>query len=143
MDPDDLLRMLDLDGKPPDTPRDSGVVAPSPAAPTPPAAEASPTALEVDAWGLRRGRDLIAESDRLRKAGTDEFAAADRTPRVVSSRWSRPHDHNISVSTSLSSPFCTRSALDRPIRAKNQSWSALPDRSSMAASSRTVVASSR
>jgi uncharacterized protein with von Willebrand factor type A (vWA) domain len=31
----------------------------------------------VDAWGLRRGRDLVAESDRLRAAGTDEFAAAD------------------------------------------------------------------
>ena len=27
--------------------------------------------------GLRRGRDLVAEGDRLRKAGTDEFAAAD------------------------------------------------------------------
>ena len=31
----------------------------------------------VDEWGLRRGRDLVAESERLRTAGTDEFAAAD------------------------------------------------------------------
>src|SRR5688500_13854734 len=42
-----------------------------------PAESAGPTALAVDAWGLRRGRDLVAESERLRKAGTDEFAAAD------------------------------------------------------------------
>ncbi len=40
-------------------------------------AATSPTALAVDAWGLRRGRDLVAESDRLTKAGTDAFAAAD------------------------------------------------------------------
>ena len=44
--------------------------------PTPPA-DAGPTALEVDAWGLRRGRDLVAESPRLRAAGTGEYAAAD------------------------------------------------------------------
>ena len=75
MDPKDLLKMLDLDGKPPDVAKETGVVAASPAAPTPP--DGSPTALEVDAWGLRRGRDLVAESDRLRKAGTDEYAAAD------------------------------------------------------------------
>jgi uncharacterized protein with von Willebrand factor type A (vWA) domain len=37
----------------------------------------SPTALAVDAWGLRRGRDLVAESDRLKRTGTDAFAAAD------------------------------------------------------------------
>jgi uncharacterized protein with von Willebrand factor type A (vWA) domain len=76
MDPKDLLTMLDLGGRPPDAPADSGVVTGTPAADAPPA-DASPTALAVDAWGLRRGRDLVAESDRLRKAGTDEFAAAD------------------------------------------------------------------
>ena len=38
---------------------------------------ASPTALVLDAWGLRRGRDLVAESERLKTTGTDEFAAAD------------------------------------------------------------------
>jgi len=76
MDPKDLLKMLDLDGRPPDTPKASGVIASDATEPTPPA-DASPTALEVDAWGLRRGRDLVGESERLRKAGTDEFAAAD------------------------------------------------------------------
>jgi uncharacterized protein with von Willebrand factor type A (vWA) domain len=75
MDPKDLLRMLDLEGGLPGTPMESGVVSPD-AGDVPPA-DASPTALEVDAWGLRRGRDLVAESERLRKAGTDEFAAAD------------------------------------------------------------------
>jgi uncharacterized protein with von Willebrand factor type A (vWA) domain len=76
MDPKDLLRMLDLDGKPPDTPTKAGVVATTPTPAAPPA-DVSATALEVDAWGLRRGRDLVAESDRLRAAGTDELAAAD------------------------------------------------------------------
>ena len=76
MDPKDLLKMLDLDGKPPDKFADSAVVSPLPTGDAQPA-DASPTALEVDAWSLRRGRDLVAESDRLRKAGTDEFAAAD------------------------------------------------------------------
>lgn len=76
MDPKELLKMLDLDGKPPDAPKASGVIAADATEPAPPA-DASPTALEVDAWGLRRGRDLVAESERLRKAGIDEFAAAD------------------------------------------------------------------
>jgi len=76
MDPKDLLKMLDLDGKPPDTPSASGMIAADATEPAPPT-DASPTALQVDAWGLRRGRDLVAESDRLKKAGTDEFAAAD------------------------------------------------------------------
>ena len=75
MNPKDLLKLLDLDGKPPDAPADSGVMAADAVAAPPP--DASPTALEVDAWGLRRGRDLVAESDRLKRAGTDEFAAAD------------------------------------------------------------------
>jgi uncharacterized protein with von Willebrand factor type A (vWA) domain len=77
MDPKDLLRMLDLEGRPPDTAKESGVISPTPVGAAPPPTDASPTALEVDAWGLRRGRDLVAESDRLRKAGTDESAAAD------------------------------------------------------------------
>jgi uncharacterized protein with von Willebrand factor type A (vWA) domain len=90
MDPKDLLKMLDLDGKPPDTPSASGVVA-GVADAHHPEADASPTALQVDAWGLRRGRDLVTESERLKKAGTDEFAAADffgaafdPDPRLVS-----------------------------------------------------------
>jgi uncharacterized protein with von Willebrand factor type A (vWA) domain len=75
MDPKDLLKMLDLEGRPPDTPSEFGVMAPAVSDTPPP--DASPTALEVDAWGLRRGGDLLAESERLRTAGTDEFAAAD------------------------------------------------------------------
>ncbi|QDU19743.1 hypothetical protein [Urbifossiella limnaea] len=76
MDPNDLLKLLDLDGKPPAAPAVSGVVIAPAAGPTP-MADAGPTALEVDAWGLRRGRDLVAESPRLRDAGTGEHAAAD------------------------------------------------------------------
>ena len=76
MDPKDLLKLLDLDGKPPDKPKASAAITPDAAEPAL-LADASPTALEVDAWGLRRGCDLVAESERLRKAGTDEFAAAD------------------------------------------------------------------
>ncbi len=75
MDPKDLLKLLDLDGGPPDLPGGRGILAPAPA--TASTAELSPTALAVDAWGLRRGRDLVAESDRLKAAGADEHAAAD------------------------------------------------------------------
>ncbi|MBY0395364.1 MAG: hypothetical protein K2X91_02695, partial [Thermoleophilia bacterium] len=73
MDPNELLRLLDLTAQPPPVAAPIGTSATAPDSP----AAASPTALEVDAWGLRRGRDLIAESERLRKAGTDEYAAAD------------------------------------------------------------------
>jgi len=49
----------------------------TPALSSPSTEAASPTALVVDEWGLRRGRDLIEESERLRNADIDEFAAAD------------------------------------------------------------------
>ena len=74
MDPKDLLKMLDLDGKPPRPPA-SPCIASDELDSTHP--RRMPTALEVDAWGLRRGRDLVAESERLRTFDTDEFAAAD------------------------------------------------------------------
>ncbi len=67
---------MDLDGKPSDSPASAGIIGSTDAANEPPA-NVSPTALAVDAWGLRRGRDLEAESDRLRQSGTDAFAAAD------------------------------------------------------------------
>ena len=76
MDPKDLLKMLDLDGRPPDTSEASGVIAADVTEPAPPT-DVSPTALEVDAWGLRRGRELVAESERLQNAGTDPLAATD------------------------------------------------------------------
>ncbi len=76
MDANELLNMLDPDGQPPDPPAETGVVGRA-GATNVPHTTGSPTALEVDAWGLRRGRDLIAESERLRQSGTDAFAAAD------------------------------------------------------------------
>ena len=66
MDAKELLTLLDLGGPGPDPPAPSGVMA-APEADEP-AADARPTALVVDEWGLRRGRDLVAESDRLRAA---------------------------------------------------------------------------
>ncbi len=76
MDPNELLKMLDLGAKPARPPDDvPPVVAADRRAEPPP--DGGPTALAVDAWGLRRGRDLVAESERLRKCGTDELAAAD------------------------------------------------------------------
>ncbi|MDB5313933.1 MAG: hypothetical protein JWO38_8135 [Gemmataceae bacterium] len=76
MKTDDLIRMLDLGGTeaPPPSPP-GAVVTPAGADPAPP--PASPTARAVDAWGLRRGWDLVGESARLRAAGTDALAAAD------------------------------------------------------------------
>src|SRR5215207_8107469 len=68
--------MLDLGG-PPGPPAGDSVVTPADNPAGASSAPASPTALAVDEWGLRRGRDLVAESDRLRAAGTSEFAAAD------------------------------------------------------------------
>jgi len=72
----DLLKMLDLNARParpPDVTTPITTVQPT----SQPLEVRSPTALEVDEWGLRRGRDLIAESERLKQSGTDEFAAAD------------------------------------------------------------------
>ncbi len=74
MDPNELLKLLDLKAHPPPTETFPTATSPLPSD-APPAS--SPTALEVDAWGLRRGRDLVAESERLQKSGTDAFAAAD------------------------------------------------------------------
>jgi uncharacterized protein with von Willebrand factor type A (vWA) domain len=76
VDPNELLKMLDLGAKPARPPDDLPPVVAAGRCAEPPR-NASPTALAVDAWGLRRGRDLVAESERLRKCGTDEFAAAD------------------------------------------------------------------
>lgn len=72
MNSKDLISLLDLDGVSPGPPGDASVIHE-----TRKLLNLSPTALELDAWGLRRGRDLVAESDRLRQSGTDEFVAAD------------------------------------------------------------------
>jgi uncharacterized protein with von Willebrand factor type A (vWA) domain len=73
---DDLLKMLDLGGRD-DTSAPPADLAIAPAGLAAPASAAGPTALELDAWGLRRGRELLAESDRLRGLGLCEFAVAD------------------------------------------------------------------
>jgi uncharacterized protein with von Willebrand factor type A (vWA) domain len=72
---DELLKMLDLAGK--DTGGKDAEDVPITPAESPPASHASPTALELDDWGLRRGREVLAESERLRQTGLDEDAAAD------------------------------------------------------------------
>jgi uncharacterized protein with von Willebrand factor type A (vWA) domain len=72
----DLLKMLDLGGEDPrpTPPADTAI---APLGPTTPATPAGPTALDLDAWGLRLGRELLAESDRIKGLGLDEFAVAD------------------------------------------------------------------
>jgi uncharacterized protein with von Willebrand factor type A (vWA) domain len=75
MDSDDLLRMLDLHGK--ETPREEAIEPAITPSEVPVPAHASPTALELDEWGLRRGREALAESERLRQTGLDENAIAD------------------------------------------------------------------
>jgi uncharacterized protein with von Willebrand factor type A (vWA) domain len=74
MDPSDLLKMLDLGGTEVAPSSVSAVIEPSG---LPASASRNPTALEIDEWGLRRGRDLLAESERLKQVGTDAHAAAD------------------------------------------------------------------
>src|SRR4051794_36322485 len=81
MDQDELLRMLDLDGVEPDLPPSEAPAADPLAAPAA-AGGMSPgatnlNALEVDEWGLRRGRDLLNEHDSLGPRGLDEHAMAD------------------------------------------------------------------
>lgn len=76
MDPKELLNLLDLKAKPPPE-RTTPLASPEPDSHAPPTGPTNPTALDVDEWGLRRGRDLVAESERLQKVGTDAFAAAD------------------------------------------------------------------
>src|SRR4051812_13807766 len=75
MDHDELLALLDLKGHAlaPASPPAAGFSAEE----AKPGSPASATALVIDQWGLRRGRDLIAESERLRAVKSDEFAAAD------------------------------------------------------------------
>lgn len=72
---DDLLKMLDLQGK--DAAKEGSADVPITAADAPPPVHDSPTALVLDDWGIRRGREVLAESARLRQTGLDENAAAD------------------------------------------------------------------
>jgi uncharacterized protein with von Willebrand factor type A (vWA) domain len=77
MDPNELLKLLNLNAKPTPPPESSLPLATSETSSPHPTGSTNPTALEVDEWGLRRGRDLVAESERLRASGADEYGAAD------------------------------------------------------------------
>ena len=75
MNRDDLLGMLDLSG---DDPRGEESARPAIGSAGPVEAhDASPTALVLDDWGRRRGRELLTQSGRLRRLGIDESAAGD------------------------------------------------------------------
>ncbi|HEY2637554.1 MAG TPA: hypothetical protein VGI54_09220 [Solirubrobacteraceae bacterium] len=75
MDKDELLKLLDLGGREvAAAPPEGTVILPDDPCTD---AAASPTALALDEWALRRGRDLLAASERLRELGLDEFAVAD------------------------------------------------------------------
>jgi len=76
MDSSELLKLLDLNARPPSG-AETLLSSALPTEASPSTESASPTALVVDEWGLRRGRDLIEESERLRNADLDQFAAAD------------------------------------------------------------------
>lgn len=78
MSKDELLGMFDF-GKPAPDPKGEGIGITSAGGGAkgkagPPA---TPNAVKVDDWGARRGRDLMAESERIRATGIDETAAAD------------------------------------------------------------------
>jgi uncharacterized protein with von Willebrand factor type A (vWA) domain len=65
MSNDDLLRMLDLEGKEAaQTNETLPIVSTTEGKKTTPA---SPTALRLDDWGLRRGEDVLRESERLQQ----------------------------------------------------------------------------
>src|SRR6476661_7647174 len=68
--------MLDLAGKEAASKEEADDVPITPAG-SPPVVHASPTALELDDWGMRRGREVLAESERLRRTGLCEEAVAD------------------------------------------------------------------
>ena len=65
MSNDDLLRMLDLEGKEAPPPNEPLPI--TPAGEGKRAAPASPTVLRLDDWGLRRGADVLRESERLQQ----------------------------------------------------------------------------
>src|SRR4051812_25123713 len=71
METKELLALLDLDARA--DPKESAAMDPeSPIGPI-----GSPTALDIDAWGLRRGSDLARDSERIAGLGLDSYAVAD------------------------------------------------------------------
>lgn len=77
MNRDDLLRMLDLPGKEDCKPRDTDELVVTPGSPAEPPVTPSPTAFALDAWGLRRGEELLAGNERIRGLGLDRHEVAD------------------------------------------------------------------
>jgi uncharacterized protein with von Willebrand factor type A (vWA) domain len=73
---DDLLKMLDLHGKEAVPPEEATELAITPATGGKPEAPASPTALVLDSWGLRKGEELLAGNERIKtmKLGKEEVA---------------------------------------------------------------------
>jgi uncharacterized protein with von Willebrand factor type A (vWA) domain len=76
MTQEDLLKLLDLPGATPSPPKPVELMK-IVSVDAVPSVALSPTALKLDEWGLRRGRELRAESERLHKLPLDDFAAAD------------------------------------------------------------------
>lgn len=68
MNNDELNKLLDLEG---------GSLPSFGSESTPKAPEASPTALKLDQWSLRKGDELLKESPRLRKLGLSSEAVSD------------------------------------------------------------------
>ncbi len=76
MDKEDLFKLLDLKGKEaiPQEATERAITSTHPGAPS---RAASLTALVLDGWALRRGREVLAESERLQALPMDEYAIAD------------------------------------------------------------------
>ena len=68
MNHDELNKLLDLEG---------GSLPSFVSESTPKAPEASPTALKLDQWSLRKGNELLAESPRLRKLNLSAACVSD------------------------------------------------------------------
>ena len=77
MNREELLEMLDLAGKEALLPVVGSEIAAGGGSCPREGKPASPTALHLDDWALRRGRDLLEESDRLRELHLGEHAVAD------------------------------------------------------------------
>lgn len=75
MDRDELLRMLDIKSKPVDKPSVAPVPTVERRAPT--TEEMSPTVLELDAWDISRGDELLHDHHSLAEKGVDSFSMAD------------------------------------------------------------------
>ena len=91
MNREDLLRMLDLAGKDaaPEDVTATTVEEAKTKSNAPSGAHLSHTALDLDEWALRRGKEVLEESERLRNLGLCEDAVADSpTKRPSTSRRS-------------------------------------------------------